>query len=456
MHADHDNGQTKMTGTQRQRKSISLRTHFRVYMSAMLLLLGVLGTTSYVSLQTTINLFEAVTEREFTEMRRLAYLQDMTRVAAQPIHHYVAWGDPDEAPLFEQVVAEVDQAYLDVLVLASLKQRQRSLVLKAQREWELAVVTGREILNKPFSMDTGYMKSASKAFEDHVTRSIDTLYQAHNIRIMAIEDHRQTVTEGFHVSRSMTVAGFVMAVAILIVASITLARYILGPLGILKDSIDRFARGELSHRVPLVATNELGDLARGFNNMADRLEQDQIELEQMAIRDGLTELYNRREFERLLSEELQRSQRYQHAVSLLMVDIDKFKDINDTHGHRAGDDALHVVASVIRDVSRNGDVVARYGGEEIAVILPETSGADAFAMAERIRNSVANQPIMLKNGKMTELTVSVGVATFPDDATTQGKLVDTTDQAMYLAKAAGRNCVRRPDSPENDPPVAMS
>lgn len=425
-------------------------------MGAMLCLLAMLAAASYFSLQTTIDLFEAVTDREFTEMRRLVYLQDITREATKPIYRYLAWGDPEEAARFKDVEAEVEQSYMDVLVMPSLKLRQRSLILNAQREWHLAATVGSDLLSKP--LDDDRTAAVANDFDNHVTRSIDTIYQAHNIRIAAIEDHKQAATEGYRTMRSLSAAAFFAAVAIFVVASVTMARYILTPLATLKDSIDRFARGELSHRVPLSNANELGDLARGFNNMAERLQRHQSSLEQLAIRDSLTGLYNRREFERLLSEELQRSQRYHHAVSLLLVDIDNFKDINDSHGHAAGDNALRVLAQVIRDMSRNGDIVARYGGEELTVILPETPSDDAVAMAERMRNAVAGQPIMLPHGDVIALTASIGVATFPHDATTEGKLVDIADQAMYLAKAAGRNCVRRAQAADggDKPPVAMN
>src|SRR5690606_747852 len=147
-----------------------------------------------------------------------------------------------------------------------------------------------------------------------------------------------------------------------------------------------------------------------FNTMAARLEEDQIALGQLAIRDGLTDLYNRREFERLLAEEIHRASRYRHPLSMLLIDIDKFKVINDTIGHRAGDQALRLVSFEMRTCSRKGDVVARYGGDELAVLMPETPMEDAFVLAERIRKRVLRQRLEVEDGKCVDLTLSIGVA----------------------------------------------
>jgi diguanylate cyclase (GGDEF)-like protein len=171
------------------------------------------------------------------------------------------------------------------------------------------------------------------------------------------------------------------------------------------------------------------------------------ELERLSVTDRLTELYNHGYFQQRLEEEIGRAQRFDRTLSLIMLDIDDFKDFNDTFGHPRGDKVLQKVSSIIRDNLREMDVAARYGGEEFVVVLPETEADGAEAVAQRIREGVADFPFIGAEGlPSVTKTVSIGVASFPRDATSQSRLVDLADRAMYLAKRSGKNRVMLADS----------
>jgi diguanylate cyclase (GGDEF)-like protein len=175
--------------------------------------------------------------------------------------------------------------------------------------------------------------------------------------------------------------------------------------------------------------------------MAEQLEQSQQALTELATVDGLTGVFNRREFNRRLSIELERSRREGHSVSLVMVDIDHFKKLNDTYGHQSGDDALRQVSAILKHEVRPGDQPARYGGEEFAVILPYADQTDAYTMAERLRTIIAARDIVIHEGQTIKVTASLGCATFPVDATTEQMLMAEADSALYQAKKGGRNQV---------------
>lgn len=160
-----------------------------------------------------------------------------------------------------------------------------------------------------------------------------------------------------------------------------------------------------------------------------------------ALRDGLTKLFNKKYFLERLDSELKFAQRHETALSLLMIDIDYFKKINDTMGHLAGDTVLTTVASVLLKAVRNEDVVARFGGEEFAIILRAIAMDSAQVTAERLRKLVEATRIPLE-GRETKATVSIGFATYPlTPCKTPEELVEAADKALYRAKHAGRNRV---------------
>ena len=161
----------------------------------------------------------------------------------------------------------------------------------------------------------------------------------------------------------------------------------------------------------------------------------------LATVDGLTDLYNHRYFQETLKQQMEMSKRYGTNVSLIIIDIDFFKKFNDTFGHQAGDAVLRQVAQVLKKNVRTSDVVCRYGGEEMSIILPNTNNEEARINAERICKAVAEKPFKLNATDESHVTVSLGVATFPQDGENSKALIETADKGLYRAKENGRNQV---------------
>ena len=159
------------------------------------------------------------------------------------------------------------------------------------------------------------------------------------------------------------------------------------------------------------------------------------QLYDMAVTDSLTGLYVRRYFMVKLQEEIHRAERYKKLISIIMVDLDKFKDINDTYGHDAGDRALETISQFLRKNIRDVDAIARYGGEEFVMLVPDADKEAAYGLAERLREELAG----IKLDNLPPITVSLGIATFPTDGTEVEDLIRKADAAMYEAKRAGRN-----------------
>ena len=165
------------------------------------------------------------------------------------------------------------------------------------------------------------------------------------------------------------------------------------------------------------------------------------DLRKISITDALTGLLNRRYFQERLAEEMERSKRHNTPLSIIMIDVDNFKRYNDRYGHIAGDNALKTVAMCIRDTVRAIDVVSRYGGEEFAVILPQTGKMSSRIIAERIRAEVSNAVLSCNGVKSKGLTISLGLASFPEDVDDINDLINSADRALYMAKDAGKNRV---------------
>jgi diguanylate cyclase (GGDEF)-like protein len=163
---------------------------------------------------------------------------------------------------------------------------------------------------------------------------------------------------------------------------------------------------------------------------------------QIAITDRLTGLYNFGYFLDRLKEEKMRAERYHRLLSLIIFDIDHFKKYNDANGHPAGNEVLKKIAEILKAEAREVDIVARYGGEEMVIILPETSRKRAAELADRIREKVASATFSkMESQPLKKLTLSAGVATYPVDAANEESLIKKADSSLYVAKSQGRNQV---------------
>jgi diguanylate cyclase (GGDEF)-like protein len=240
---------------------------------------------------------------------------------------------------------------------------------------------------------------------------------------------------------------------------IGLGAYLLGltlvrPLDRLTGGASKVAAGDLEVDLPVLSGSEVGYLTEVFNDMVARLRQgrEQLavinetlrkknkELHELSITDSLTGLYNRKHLMETLENEVARSKRHKHDFSVLVIDIDHFKEYNDTYGHLAGDEVLSRLATVFKESVRSCDYVARYGGEEFILVLPEIGPEDGVKAAERIRKKVAKESFA-GDGETIQVTVSVGVASYPKDGDDSQSIIRHADTALYKSKESGRNRV---------------
>jgi diguanylate cyclase (GGDEF)-like protein len=229
--------------------------------------------------------------------------------------------------------------------------------------------------------------------------------------------------------------GIVLALSVI---AFGVAASMVRPLHALSDCARRLRDGEDDVELPVVtSSDEVGILARSFGEMVGSLKRANEVLEQLAITDGLTKIHNHRFFQDQLSREVKRSDRTGTPLALVLVDIDDFKALNDSHGHAVGDAVLERLAQLLVEQVRDQDLVARYGGEEFALLAPATDRVGALALAEKIRMAVGGSTLQVGSSALA-ITVSVGVSVYHGD---RRAFFHEADRALYAAKGAGKDCV---------------
>jgi len=287
-----------------------------------------------------------------------------------------------------------------------------------------------------------------------------------NVPAMVGKDQRGMITVAFG-SRSLVAAIEAMQTKLLttfafaflagLIGSILLAKAIICPLKKLITAARAVTAGDLNVSVPVSSHDEIGELTDSFNTMVASLKETTEKLIERANLDSLTGLYNHRYFQERVRSEIKRAERYSRPMSVIMLDIDHFKSLNDAHGHPVGDAVLVDLAEVLlAEARRDIDIITRYGGEEFALILPETELEGARFIAERIRLGVQRHAFQGKDVETVPVTISLGIAQYPIHSAEPEGLIMAADLAMYQSKSMGRNMTTsfnrdlRPNQ-DNDP-----
>jgi diguanylate cyclase (GGDEF)-like protein len=349
---------------------------------------------------------------------------------------------------YEKLYTEINSQLSTFLSAKHLLAEQQSLLRTSQRSWQMsyqqfqwlqAQAAQRSLAEHP---NPTLVRTYQERFNKQSTDAAASVSQLYKVVVQfQLQDDLAKAEQTKQQLRLMIISGFSLGMGVAVIAGWFLARSILRPLHVLEQGVRHFGEGKLHHRIRLTNQDEFGQLAQAFNVMGSKLEESQKELVDLATLDGLTGVFNRREFNKRLQVELNQAERQGYCCALIMFDIDHFKKLNDTHGHQSGDEALKCFAALLKQQVRPGDLVARYGGEEFGVILPHTTIQEAILVAERLRQAVELEPVPISLTKTLQITSSIGVSAFPEDAGDPSSLLEAADQALYAAKRGGRNQV---------------
>lgn len=423
-------------------RQTSLRTRLIFGMGAMLMPLVILAGGALYSLESGIGSFEKLEEQRLEELFPIADLESRIIESAIPVKAYQQKGDPSDRDRFVQLSKEIDRSFAALIATSIDEPEKKALLRLSMQQWNQAQKNGQRVLNYTKSINNLSATQAIQDFQANINQTVSSLDQLYKLLThLQIIDNLEQAKNIKQRVRLIVIVGFGLGLGIASVASVILLRSILIPLHRLEKGVIRFGEGDFAHKIVLDKPDELGQLATAFNVMAEKLEYNQTALKNLASIDELTSVYNRREFNQRITQELERSRHYDHACTLLLMDIDHFKRLNDTYGHQVGDEVLRAIAALMKQEVRTKDWVARYGGEEFAVILPETSDSHAWAVAERLRQAIGSHLIAIDKHQPIKVTISGGLATFPQDGKSEEALIFAADQALYKAKHSGRDRV---------------
>jgi len=421
----------------------SLKSRLLVGMVIMLLPLMAVLLVSMLAFNEVLSTLEEVAEESIEEIGPVADLEDLLEDLEVQLHAAFEHPERFDAVAFDELIPLVERTYQRTLELPFAQKTEQGAVARSWANWNRIAANWTTTAPSLAVQRLNGVQRAQSA--GYLSEAIVTLERMRSVSLAEIEADR---TQERHWRQNLNlflplVLSFGTIIAVLI--GIGLAKSILTPVRELEAAARHLADGQLSHRVSALARDELGDLARAFNLMAQRLEQNHQTLENLSSIDYLTGVANVREFYRLFHEETRRAQRYGHEYSLLIIDIDYFKKVNDSYGHQVGDLVLQDFGGRLLELVRTSDHVARIGGDEFAVILTETSAEAAWELGGRIHQFFNRYQVKHPGleGRQIVLSVSIGLASYPGDARKANDLFSAADQALYSAKHEGRNRICR-------------
>lgn len=357
---------------------------------------------------------------------------------------YAVDGDNALVDAYRQDAATIDRDFAGLVPAAGDRDPEARDIAAAQDAWrELTTLSGAIFNAEPLRDEPQY-STRIEAFDadvDRLAQRLEAVYD--DLRAENEASHDQALAD-LALAEDLAMGGFVASIAFAVLGVYVINRSLVSSMSRLASGAMRVAAGDRHTPVDVEIPHELASVADTFNRMTSKILEQEEAVVRAARTDGLTGLLNRREFDRLLGEEgeeIRRSDRYGAALSLVMADLDHFKQLNDTHGHQAGDEVLVAVAETLRESVRDVDRVCRFGGEEFTVLLPDSDAEAARRTAERIRAAVEARAVEIGPQQTVNVTLSLGFVTYPAGGSTPDALLKGADTAMYRSKEEGRNRV---------------
>ena len=393
--------------------------------------------------------FDDVAHRQRHQVTPLLQLRMSVWDALAPVDEYVDGGDPAKPLAYRLLRERVETAFATLISEFQNEPDILSRLERAEEEWTTADHLATELISVRHAPGDPEALAHMQRFHGAIAAAADKLDAAHAVLAATIQKDHDVAILYFERARWLAAFAALLSTLMVFAGVALIGRIMTSSVDRLVEGAARFAEGDRSHRIDIHVPPELQKVAEEFNRMIGRINDSETALSELAHRDGLTRLWNRRAFDDAMAETFAHIRRSDERYALLSLDIDHFKRVNDTYGHSSGDDVLRAVAQTFLTEVRPFDRVFRAGGEEFAILVSGLDVAAAHDMAERIREAVEALSVSVR-GDVISPTVSIGVA-MANEAATPVELIDAADQALYRAKESGRNRVVVNSDDENGP-----
>lgn len=389
-------------------------------------------------------IIQPLTEVSSKQRQVLEPLQDVQLSlwdASVSVVDYAIDGEPRHRDAYQVEAIQITEGFTSLISAMDEQGFSREDVELAQEEWnELnalsqSILAGDTILNNPA---VGNEVESFEALIDLLAHQLETIHDA--VRIRNEQTHQQALTS-LAWSELLVVFGFFISLIGAVLGVTIINRSLVSSMNRLAAGSIRFTKGDRDHQIQVQIPRELANVASAFNSMTNKIRTQEKKLEDLASKDGLTGLYNRRSFDERLTQEVERSFRHGRPVGVIMGDVDHFKSFNDSFGHQAGDEVLRVVSRVLAKHVRKVDETFRFGGEEFVIILPDADAEISASIAERVRAAIETTDVKMDETKVGNVTISLGFAVLSGETDTPETLLKRADAALYEAKETGRNRV---------------
>ena len=409
-----------------------------VGMALAVLPLALSAVVGYIMLDRgVIAAFQDVAARQREQINPTQRLQLMLWEAAVPLNLYLDAGDPEELAAFCAARQRIEAGFARLHEALASTPDEQQLVERASADWNQADHVATEVISVRRSAGDSHGVDLAQRFDGLLARATDKLGAVYEALAVDLKRDHDVAIVAYE--RSQWIAGIAAGVSVLLVLAgiAVIGRFMLSSIDRLVEGVTRFAAGDRDHRIEVRVPPELRRVAAEFNRMIERVQASENALADQARRDAMTGLLNRRAFDEALYDASARMRRLGEKIVLLILDLDHFKQINDTYGHSAGDDVLRATARAVTSSVREIDKAFRIGGEEFAVLLQGADTAAITATAERLRIAIMERPVAVARG-LINVTVSIGVAMTRQTGEAEA-LFAAADAALYRAKAEGRN-----------------
>jgi diguanylate cyclase (GGDEF)-like protein len=397
---------------------------------AMLLPLVAAGVLGVVTFRATAGALKEFRTETVDESTRILGVRDLLVPADDAGEAYVETDDPAQAEQFAALSRRIDRGFTDLATLSTPEERE--LAAAAMGRWEAAFAS----VGKAASAPHADRDSLLDPFHDRLDEAGSLLADLDTLNVQQVADEISSLRARERFQLFASLGTLLVGAVVGGLLSRRFYRSVATPLLQLEKAATRFGSDDLAHRIAVAGNDELASVSRAFNLMAGRLQESQDGLQHQALHDPLTGLPNRALFMEQMEIALARARRRATPVSVLYLDLDGFKEVNDAVGHQAGDEILVAVSNHLRKVLRAEDTPARLGGDEFGILLEEQDVRGAVHTAHRISRAF-DEPWSISSGKVS-IGISIGIATRHGDEALD-LLLHQADAAMYAAKAGGKD-----------------